>query len=110
MIYPYRCECGEEFEVIKFTKEIDRVENCPKCGHNCDSSHRYISRTHFYGADDWNSAEYNPAFGKHLTPKQAKAEAKSRGMIEVGNEDFNKYHKHLDDANQRRRDSKWSKV
>ena len=110
MRYPYRCTCGHEFEVIKFAKEIDRVESCPKCGHNCDSSNRYISRTHFYGADDWNAAEFNPAFGEHLTPKQAKAKAKQMGLEEMGNENINKFHKHIDKNNQKRRDNRWAKV
>ena len=110
MIYPYRCVCGKEFEVIKSSKNIDDIEICPECGHNCTKAERYISRTHFYGASDWDSLDYNPAFGKAVTKKQAKAEAKRRGMIEVGNEDLSKYHKELDRDNERRRQEKWDKL
>ena len=35
MRYPYRCTCGKEFEVIKHSKNIDDIEICPECGHNC---------------------------------------------------------------------------
>ena len=110
MIYPYRCVCGKEFEVIKSSKNIDDIEICPECGHNCTKAERYISRTHFYGADDWNSLEYNPAFGKALTKRQAKQEAKRRGMIEVGNESLNDYHKELERDNEKRRQAAWDKV
>lgn len=92
--YPYRCTtCEHEFEVVKRVADIDSAEQCPECN---SVSERYIGRTHFYGADDWNKQEYNPAFGKSLTPQQARKEAKKRGMIEVGNENPDKIHKHFE--------------
>ena len=111
MRYPYRCACGKEFEVIKHSKNIDDIEICPECGHNCTKENRYIGRTHFYGADDWDKASYNPAFGKViLNKKHAAAEAKARGMIEIGNEDLNKYNAELDKDNQKKRQARWDKV
>ena len=110
MRYPYRCDCGEEFEIVKAVKYIDDIEICPACGHNCTKEHRYIDRTHFYGADDWNSLEYNPAFGKAVTKQEAKREAARRGMIEVGNEDINKYHAEIDRSNEQKRKARWDKV
>lgn len=110
MIYPYRCPCGKEFEVTKSSKNIDDIEVCPECGHNCTKAQRYISRTHFYGADDWDSMDYQPAFGKPMTKRQAKAEAKRRGMIEVGNESMSKYHADLAKDNERKRNDRWDKV
>jgi len=111
MIYPYRCDCGKEFEVIKSSKKIDDIEVCPECGHNCTKANRYLSRGYFYGASDWDNAAYNPAFGKVIRNKlHAKQEAKARGMIEVGNEDMNKYHAELDKDNEKKRQARWDKV
>ena len=110
MRYPYRCTCGNEFEAIKAAKNIDDIEVCPDCGHNCTKENRYIDRTHFYGASDWNSLEYNPAFGKAVTRSEAKKEASRRGMIEVGNEDLNKYHAEIDKDNQKKRQARWDKL
>lgn len=108
--YPYRCVCGNEFDVYKNLSDIDKIEICQECGHNCTKDNRVIARTTFYGADDWNSAEYNPAFGKHVTKREARLEAKRRGMEEVGNEDLKKYHKHIDQENEKRRKARWDKV
>ena len=111
MIYPYRCPCGNEFEVIKHSKNIDDVEKCPDCKHNCTKENRYISRGSFYGAADWDNAEYNPALGCVTKNAKHRAQiAKSKGLEEVGNADLNKYHKELDAANQQRRDDRWDKV
>ena len=111
MRYPYRCECGKEFNVIKSSKIIDRVEKCPHCGHNCTKENRFISRTHFYGADDWDKAEYNPAFGKVIRNKKHRdAEAKRLGLEEVGNAEMEKYGKELEDARNKRIDESWEKV
>ena len=111
MIYPYRCNCGKEFEVIKSSKIIDRVEKCPHCGHNCTKENRFISRTHFYGASDWDNAEWNPAFGKVIRNKKHRdAEAKRLGLEEVGNTDLSKYHKGLDDDRAKKLDDSYEKA
>ena len=110
MIYPYRCKaCEHEFTAIKSVKEINRVETCPECSAECDESCRYISRTSFYGADDWNKEEYCPALGKVIkNRKHRAAEAKRQGLIEIGNEKPDNIHKHneqtLRDIQQRRWD------
>lgn len=90
MIYPYRClQCNHEFEVIKPVAHLNDQELCPGCGAN--KVERYISTTHFYGAGDWDKAEYNPAFGKVIKNSKHRAqEAKARGWLEVGNEDYDK--------------------
>jgi hypothetical protein len=111
MKYPYRCDCKKEFTVYKSSKDIDRVEICPNCGHNCTKDHRYLGRGSFYGADDWNKAEFNPAFGKVIRNKKHRdQEAKAAGMIEVGNEDMGKYGKKLDADNEAKRQARWDKV
>lgn len=88
--YEYLCkDCGSQFDVIKSIKDYDLPESC----HSCQSltTVRQISRTHFYGASDWDSASYNPAFGKVIKNKKHRdEEAKRLGLIEVGNEDLEK--------------------
>jgi hypothetical protein len=37
-------------------------------------------------------------------------EANQRGMIEVGNEDLNKYHAEIDHYNEQKRKARWDKV
>ena len=82
--YPYACKNDHDWEVYKPMSDIDLVEKCETCD---EVGVRYIAKSqYFYGAGDWNQKEYNPAFGKALTPLEARKEAKRHGMIEVGNE------------------------
>lgn len=110
IIYPYQCKaCDHAFEVIKPIAAIDNPESCPKC--SSPDSQRYIARTHFYGASDWDRAEYNPAFGKIVRNAQHRKElAKRHGMEEVGNEPVESLHKHYDTERERRIDESWAKV
>lgn len=88
--YEYKCsQCCETFDIIKSVKELNDPECCPQCsGFKVE---RMICRTHFYGASDWDKAEYNPGLG--VVTKNAKHRdklARERGMIEVGNESLEK--------------------
>lgn len=108
MIYPYYCaSCQQEFEVIKSVQEIDNEENCPLCD---NISVRRIARRQSIdktAAGDWNNASYNPAFGRHLTPMQARNEAKRRGWTEVGTEPKEKIEKHFAQERQRKQKKSW---
>jgi len=88
-VYEYHCQrCENVFDVVKPLAHLNDPEFC-SCG--SDKTKRQISRTHFYGAGDWDKAEYNPAFGKIIKNSKHRAEeAKARGWLEVGNEDFNR--------------------
>jgi len=93
--YPYACiDCGHRFEVVKQVAAMNDPESCPKC--QTTRTERRIGRVNFSGEKDWNQLDYNPAFGKPLTPVQASKEAKRRGMIELGNESPDKIHKHFE--------------
>ena len=111
MIYPYLCpHCSTEFEVIKSVRDIDNIEKCPSCD---TISGRTISR--FQAVDstaaaDWNNKTYNPAFGKALTPQQAKKEAKARNWTEVGDEPVEKIQKHYAAERKAKYDSSWDKL
>lgn len=103
--YPYECQdCAHEFEVVKSIVRIEDMEHCPICG---SIANRYIAKTGgFIGASDWDTAHYNPAFGKVFKSNaEMRKEAKRRGWDEVGNEAPEKIHKHFDESRQKRLDS-----
>lgn len=108
--YEYGCiTCRHEFDIIKTVSMIDNQEFCPKC--NSVETERYISRTSFYGASDWDNVEYNPGLG--IVTKNAKhraREAKARGLIEVGNESFETVSKELEAKSTAISDARWEKT
>lgn len=86
--YPYKCEAGHDWDVIKRVAEMRDPENCPECG---ELGKRYISRTYFYGASDWDNAEYCPALGQNVRSNKHRQQlARERGLEEVGNENMDK--------------------
>lgn len=94
MNYAYRCVCGHAWDVVKSLADIERVEPCEKCS---QPGKRFIAGFTFYGADDWDKAEWNPAFGCVVRNRKHRAQlAKERGLIEIGNEDPNKIHAHYE--------------
>jgi putative FmdB family regulatory protein len=110
--YPYRCHaCGTHWESCKSVSDIDRVETCPACQEKCGRDDRYIGRTHFYGASDWDKAEFNPAFGKVVRNSKHRAQlAKERGYIEVGNENPDKIHDKFEKDRHEKRERSWAEV
>lgn len=114
--YPYRCECGNEFEVIKRMSEIDRVERCQLCQRKAV---RAIGLTNFTGASEWNSSAYrgfNPAFGKVVNGKShqrellARARGEGKEMIEIGNEKPDNIEKHFSKQREETRQKRWDSV
>lgn len=112
MKYPYRCEkCGHDFDVIKSVREIDNPESCKKCG---STAQRYIARGgDFYGANDWDKAEFNPAFGCVVKNRQHKREllrkfaGEGKVFEEIGNEPVEKMHSHFEKVREERRNDRW---
>lgn len=104
--YPYRCACGEHWDVFKPLAEIDRLEACPRCG-NLDSE-RYIARTHVFGAGDWDRAEWNPGLGiVTRNARHRRDEAKARGLEEIGNEPVESMHDHFEKAREKKYNDTW---
>ena len=106
--YPYACpssSCCHTWEVVKKVADLDRAEECPQCG---EMGRRFIARTHFYGASDWDKAEYNPGLGCVVKNSKHRAQiAKERGLVEIGND-----YKHPDtyhDNNDKARHDKWER-
>jgi hypothetical protein len=100
--------CLFEFEVTKSVASIDHPETCEKCGAPAE---RYISRTYFYGAGDWDKAEYNPGLGC-ITKNSLhrKRICKQRGLEEIGNECPDKTCDHYDRARQKTLEDRWASV
>jgi putative FmdB family regulatory protein len=84
MIYQFECDkCQTDHEINKSMKDSGSVEKCPSCGNILT---RVYSYTYFIGAKV-ESPEYNAGLGCVTKSAKHRAEiAKSRGLIEVGNE------------------------
>jgi ssDNA-binding Zn-finger/Zn-ribbon topoisomerase 1 len=109
MIYPYKCNSGHTWEVIKSVKQIDNEEKCPDCG---TIGERYISQSQsFSGADDWDTAHYSHALGKVVrNNKEERRLASAKGLIEVGNEKPEKIHKHFKKQRDDKQKASWDAV
>lgn len=110
MIYPYECpECKHTFEVIKPVAEIDFVERCEACG--MEAERKIAKNQYFYGADDWDNAEYNPGLGQVVKNRKHREQiAKQKGFIEVGNEDPVKLDREFERDRELEIDASWDKV
>lgn len=87
--YEYICECGFEFEVTKPFGQYDCEELCLKCG--SVKTIRQMSRTHFYNANDWDKAQFNPGLGCVVKNKKHRDQlAKEKNLVEIGNESCDK--------------------
>lgn len=89
-VYEYGCkDCGLNFDVVKSFKEYDLPQACQSC--QSLETERYISRSSFYGANDWDKVQWNPALGCITKNSKHRAQiAREKGLIEVGNEDFDR--------------------
>ena len=90
--------------MVKSLKDYDRPETCV-C--NSTDTTRVIPRTQAFSkiaASDWNSRQYNPAFGKAVSNLEAKRLAKEKGWVEVGNEPVEKIHSHYDKAREEKKE------
>lgn len=106
--YPYEClSCRKEFDIIKSVSHLDDPEACPTCGGS--ETKRFISRTYFYGASDWDSS-FNYGLGC-VTKSRSHREKiiKERGLIEVGNEDCEKISSSMDRDLEKARDDRFEK-
>lgn len=108
MIYPYKCACDHEFQIICRVADYQREPECPKCGFK---ARRVFTPHEVMGADDWNNTEYNPGLGKVTrNRKDARQIAKRMGLEEVGNEKPKSIHKEFDQKRADRRQARWDSV
>jgi putative FmdB family regulatory protein len=103
--YAYKCAAEHSWDVIKRVADIDEPEKCPECS---ELGQRLISRTHFYGAGDWNQLEFNHGLGTWTRgTKHAERIAKERGAIPIGNEPPEKIHQHFEKQREETRRARW---
>jgi len=85
--YPYRCACGNIWDVVKSVRRIDDPEFCPMCG---SDGERFLAPGYFCRAGDWNDPQYNafnPGLGQVVRSRSHKQELCRRmGVEEVGND------------------------
>lgn len=96
-LYDYFCQkCDADYEIIKSIKEYDGKDPCPQCG-NVGS--RILSKDIFFTGTKIEDAEWNPGLGAITKSKKHRDElAKSKNLVEIGNENPDSIHKHFDKA------------
>jgi len=91
--YDYACSKCEHAELI--TKSISAYndpEHCPKCK---TEMNRLISKTYFYG-EKVEESYFNHGLGQVVRNSKHAAEiARSKGLIEVGNEKVHEIPQHI---------------
>lgn len=112
MTYEYRClDCNKRFDVYKSMKDMERNENCPRCGEFAERlfvpSRVHLSKTKV------EHPEYNPGLGQVVKNRSHKQEImKRKGLEEVGN-DFGsgeKMQAHFDAERQSKRDKAYEDI
>ena len=108
MIYPYRCECGTSFDVVKAMADAAREEKC-QCG---KVAQRVFCAPLIGGAKVFN-AEYYPSLGKVIHNKrELRTELDRRNLVEVGN-DFKSGESmanHFEKARNEERERGWERL
>lgn len=85
MIYDYLCnECDTHVDVVKRVEHINRQEKCSICDTIMTRAFA-PSKIHLSGTAV-QEKKWQPALGRAATDNEMRAEAKAKGMIEVGNE------------------------
>lgn len=90
MIYEHHCDpCDVSFDVRKDSKDYMREEPCPKC-EKLARRVPFPRRTYLAGTAV-EEKYFSHALGQVVTKSEEKRIAKSKGMIEVGNEKVEKH-------------------
>jgi len=88
--YEYFCKnCNAIDELDRPMKHANSPTNCPEC--DMEMTRHYSGHPPNVVTKGCEIPYLHPAFGTIMTDTQAKAEAKRRGLIEVGNEDVSKH-------------------
>lgn len=108
--YDFSCaKCDEDFDIVQSIKMYSGKAPCPTCG-NTSSTRIIRPGVHFIGASV-ESAEYNPGLGQIVKNSKHRAEiAKRKGLVEIGNENTEKIHKHFDNQRAEKVKKSWDEV
>ena len=95
--------------MVKSVADLNRDEPCPDC--KSPDTFREINGFSFYGASDWDSAEFNHGLGRVTRNAKHRGEiAKRLGVEEIGNQDPDRMHKHYESQRDADREASWGKV
>jgi len=108
--YAWKCSNGHDWEVVTTIAQRDEPSICPECRF-AGARGLTLPQIDKTAAADWNNASYNPGLGCWTKgTKHARQIAKSRGLIEVGNEDPGKIHKENDKLREDNRANRWKEA
>jgi len=109
-IYDWFCdECSLEFETVESIKTYNGHKTCDQCGKPTRRIYTHC-KFHFTGTKI-EDAEFNPGLGQITKSKRHREElAKKLGVVEIGNEDPNKIHKHFDSSREEKLKKSWDEV
>lgn len=108
--YEWKCETHGNWDVSVRIAERDDPQPCPTCGtHGVKQlSAPNIDKS---AAGGWNSQSYNPGLGCWTkNSKHASQIAKSRGLVEVGNEPVENIQKAQDKARAETAEKRWQEA
>ena len=90
-IYPYKCDCGTEFETTARMSELDNLlVNCPECDKILDKRFRTVAIVNFAN-EKVEDTTYCPALGCLVKGnKDRERIARSRGLEPLGDEPIDK--------------------
>lgn len=107
MIYQYNCpKCKNVVDIVKDADDYIRIEICSICA----SELLRVYSSPFLKITKTTWPEFNPAFGKVMDKKEVDYEVKKRGLIEVGNEDLNKFEQQQESINVAKRSAEWDNL
>lgn len=106
--YPHRCvSCSREWDVQCRVADRDEPQRCPACDAVGDRQ-LTVPQIDKVAAGSWNQASYNPALGCWTDSwKHGRQIAKSRGMVEVGDEPPEKIHARAEKQREETREQRW---
>lgn len=108
--YDFYCaKCDKNFETIESIVTYDGDGECPTCK-NISHDRILSAKVHFIGTKV-EDREYNHGLGIVTKGKRHReAEAKARGLVEVGNDKGAKDHRGLDRTREEKLKKRWDEV
>lgn len=106
--YPYKCDCGKTFDVIKSMAECSTPESC-ECG---KIANRIFTAPMTINPKSFK-ADYYHSLGKVITnERELKNELAKRDLVPIGNDygSGTKMVEHFDSRREEEREKKWDKI
>lgn len=110
MIYEFQCDaCKYNFEVVKSMKEAGNAETCPHC--DAPNSRRIYSPPLAIHGASVKDAYFDLSLGQVVkNGNHLKQICKEKGLIDVGTETKESFHKHTVEKRQKEKEKEWSEL